>query len=261
MEGPLENSKGKEPFGFFQVFIFLLSIYVLVALVADAFIDFNPEVKALMQKIDNGICVIFLGEFLWRFLRAPKKGEFMKWGWIDLISSIPVWNGLLWGRSIRLLRILRMVRAFRSLKALEKHLFRDFRRGTLASVGIGVLFLVLFCSIGVLAFERDTPGANIHTGNDALWWAMTTVTTVGYGDKVPVSGEGRVIGIVLMVGGVAMFSVLTALIAAQFIGLSQIDATDLCRIEKKLDALREEMLARHDKPPAPICGSDRENAG
>ncbi len=246
------NSKrgAKENVGFFQIFIFLLSVYVIGALVADAFIEFDPEVKVLLQRIDNVICLVFLSDFLWRFFRAPRKLEFMKWGWIDLLSSIPAWNGFLWGRSVRLLRILRLIRAFRSFKALSAHLFHDFRKGVLASVGIGVVFLVLFCSIGVLSFERDTPGANIHNGNDALWWAMTTVTTVGYGDKVPISPEGRMIAIVLMVGGVAMFSVLTALIASQFVRVTEGDP--LRRIEAKLDAIQRELeevrRGRGEKP-------------
>ena len=231
--------QAKEEVGFFQVFIFLLSLYVILALVGDALFDFDPEVKRLLQQIDNGVCVIFLGDFLWRFFKAANKWEFMRWGWIDLISSIPAWNGLLLGRSVRLLRILRLIRAFRSFHSLRTHLFKDFRRGVLGSVGIGVVFLVLFCSVGVLSFERDTPGANIHNGNDALWWAMTTVTTVGYGDKVPVSPEGRMIAIVLMVGGVAMFSTLTALIASQFV--QKTDGDPLRRIEAKLDAVQREL--------------------
>ena len=69
-------------------------------------------------------------------------------------------------------------------------------------------------SIAVLDAEQDAEGANITTYGDALWWAMTTVTTVGYGDHFPVTFEGRLIAAVLMLVGIALVGVVTAALAA-----------------------------------------------
>ena len=102
------------------------------------------------------------------------------------------------------------------------------------------------CALFVFAVERDREGASITTVGDALWWAGVTTTTVGYGDHVPVSTEGRAVAAVLMMIGIALFAVLTAHIAAYFVGddrgatshvsdrLERIEHT-LAGIEQRLD--------------------------
>jgi voltage-gated potassium channel len=68
----------------------------------------------------------------------------------------------------------------------------------------------------VLAFERHYARANIKTGGDALWWAYVTMTTVGYGDEFPISPGGRIVGIVMMTLGLALFGTLTGYLANSF---------------------------------------------
>ena len=67
--------------------------------------------------------------------------------------------------------------------------------------------------------ERQAPGSNIHTLGDSLWWAATTVTTVGYGDRYPVTGTGRVMAVMLMLTGIALVGVVTAAVASYFVNL------------------------------------------
>jgi voltage-gated potassium channel len=80
-----------------------------------------------------------------------------------------------------------------------------------------VLVLSLIAAAMVLEFERGNPEANISFYPDALWWAVTTITTVGYGDRFPMSLAGRGVAVVLMASGIAMFGVITASIAAYFV--------------------------------------------
>jgi voltage-gated potassium channel len=80
-----------------------------------------------------------------------------------------------------------------------------------------VLVLNLIAAAMVLEFERGNPDANINSYPDALWWAVTTITTVGYGDRFPMSSAGRGVAVVLMIAGIAMFGVITASIAAYFV--------------------------------------------
>jgi voltage-gated potassium channel len=83
-----------------------------------------------------------------------------------------------------------------------------------------VVLVVLVLQIGgvwVLKFESQSPDANIKTGGDSLWWAFVTITTVGYGDRFPVTTGGRLIGMALMVCGVGIFSVFTGFIANSFL--------------------------------------------
>jgi voltage-gated potassium channel len=201
----------------FQILVLILSVYVIIALVIDTFIELDPEVSRLLNYIDNGICVIFLIEFFIRFFRAENKWRFMRWGWIDLLSSIPAVGFLRVGRMIRIIRLLRILRAFRSFRILFRYLFHNRVEGTFTSVGIIAVLMVIFSAIGVLSVEETAPNSNIKTAGDALWWAYVTITTVGYGDHFPVTGEGRVIAAALMTVGVGLFGTFTAYVASWFV--------------------------------------------
>lgn len=79
------------------------------------------------------------------------------------------------------------------------------------------ILIIVFGALLVLAVERDYPGSNIQNYGDAIWWAVVTVTTVGYGDFVPVSPEGRSVAVLMLINGVVLISVVTAIIAARFV--------------------------------------------
>jgi voltage-gated potassium channel len=206
----------KEQLGFLNILIIVLSIYVLIALTIDTFFKLPIEVSRLLNTIDNGICIIFLIEFFIRFFQAESKIKFIKWGWIDLISSIPSVDILRAGRLIRLIRLLRVLRAFRSTKVLVQHVFKSKIRGTMTAVAVITVLIIIFSSISILNVET-APECNIKTAEDAIWWTMVTVTTVGYGDKYPVTSEGRLIGVIVMIFGVGLFGTYTGYIASLFV--------------------------------------------
>jgi voltage-gated potassium channel len=137
-------------------------------------------------------------------------------GWIDLISSIPNIDILRAGRTLRLIRLLRILRAFRSTKNLVNHIFQNKAQGALTTVSVLAVILIIFSSISVLQFETE-PTSNIKTAEDALWWSYVTITTVGYGDKFPVTTGGRIIGVLLMTAGVGLFGTFTAFISSWFL--------------------------------------------
>jgi len=213
----MSETKAQKGFTFLDIVIVILSVYVLIALLIDSYFKLSPEVSKLLYFIDNIICVFFLFDFFYRFLTAPSKKEFLKWGWIDFISSIPSVEILRYGRFIRLFRLLRVLRAFRSVKYLTKHLFKNRTQGTFATVSLIALLMIIFGSISILQVEVD-PNSNIKSAEDAIWWAFVTITTVGYGDKYPITTEGRIIAAFLMVTGVGLFGTFTGFIAAWFMG-------------------------------------------
>ncbi|HRC33302.1 MAG TPA: ion transporter, partial [Bacteroidia bacterium] len=169
---------------------------------------------------DNIICGIFLIDFIIRFKRAENKLHFMKWGWIDLISSIPMLDFFRAGRALRLIRLLRILRAFRSTKHLVQHLFKSRTQGTFSAALIIAMLMVIFSSIAILQVETD-PNSNIRNAEDAIWWAFVTITTVGYGDKFPITTEGRIIAALLMTVGVGLFGTFTGFVATWFIAHPQ----------------------------------------
>ena len=202
--------------GLLNLLVLVLSIYVLLALIVDTVFTVPPEIARILNFVDNGICIFFLIEFGVRFYRADNKLKFMKWGWIDLISSIPNVDFLRAGRTLRLIRLLRILRAFRSTKHLVNHVFQNKAQGAFTTVIILAVILIIFSSISVLQFETD-PNSNIKTAEDALWWSYVTITTVGYGDKFPVTTGGRIIGVFLMTGGVGLFGTFTAFVSSWFL--------------------------------------------
>ncbi len=206
-----------EKLGFLNLLIIVLSIYVLVALLADTFFKLPPEVSRILNIADNAICFVFLWDFGVRLYRAPNKLKFMQWGWIDLLSSIPTLDMMRAGRMLRLIRLLRILRAFRSTRHLVQHIFRRRTQGALTAAAIIAVLMIIFSSIAILQVEVDV-NSNIKTAEDALWWAYVTITTVGYGDKYPVTTEGRMIAALLMTVGVGLFGTFTAWLASWFVG-------------------------------------------
>lgn len=202
--------------GVLNIIVFILSFYVMGVLIFDTFYEFPKETAILLSYIDTAICIFFFLEFSVRFFQAENKLSFMKWGWIDLISCIPMVDFLRMGRILSIIRLIRVVRAFRTTTHLVNHLFANKAQGTFTSISVIAILLVIFSAIGILQVEND-PNSNIKTAEDALWWAYVTITTVGYGDKFPVTSEGRIIASVLMTAGVGLFGTFTAFVASWFV--------------------------------------------
>lgn len=235
MSGMDCNRDCGEGVSFSQIVILALSIYVLAALAVEWLFELPDQALALMHWMDVLVCGWFLADFCIRFWKAPSKARFMQWGWIDLVSSIPFLPFLRWGRLVRLVRILMILRSIRSFKAMFEMIFKSRIRGTFMSVLLACAMLVMVSSVAILVCETG-PRANIKTAGDALWWAFSTVTSVGYGELYPVTLEGRLIAAVLMTAGVALFTTLTAFIVSAFINVKSGERADTRAI---LDELRE----------------------
>ena len=235
-------SSGDRSVGAFQLVVLVLSAYALAALLVDLVVPLNPETSKLIQRFDYFVCAVFFADFLQQFYRAENKWKFMRVGWIDLLASIPTIDALRWGRLFRVARILRVLRAIRGTHKLY-HLLR--RRETMgSSVGLTAFMLILICSFSILSVE-NAERSNIKTAGDALWWSLTTVTTVGYGDLYPVTPWGRFIAALLMIGGVGLFGSFTALVASYFTAQDAKEEPDYLR--KELASLRLEIQSLREQ--------------
>ena len=199
-----------------QVVTLILSVYVLLALLAESLLQLPPGTDALLSRIDFFVCLIFLADFFTRLAHAPSKLAFLKWGWIDFVSSIPTFDLFRIGRVVRIVRVFRILRAFRSTKNLLSYLVHDRKMTSVAALAASSFVLVVFSAIAMLQLESESD-ANIKTAGDAFWWAFVTVTTVGYGDKYPLSVEGRVLACILMTAGVGLFGTFTGFVASLFV--------------------------------------------
>ncbi|MFH0894149.1 MAG: potassium channel family protein [Bacteroidota bacterium] len=209
-------NKQDEKLGLLNILNAVLSLFVLGALVADTFWVLPEEESKILYILDSLICIFFLFDFLYLLITAKNKWEYMKWGWIDLLSSIPMIATLRAGRIIRLIRIIRIIRAFKSIYHLYYHVFKSKVKGAFTTVIVFSVLMIIFASISILVVEED-PQSNIKTAGDAIWWVFATITSVGYGDHYPITGEGRAIGIVLMIVGMGLFGTITGYIASWFV--------------------------------------------
>jgi voltage-gated potassium channel len=232
-----------------QLIMLVLSIYVVVALLIRELVPMHEQSRLLLDQIDTGICLFFLYDFFIRLYQAPNKWAFLRWGWIDLLASIPALDWFRLGQLVRVFRILRMVRSFRSIRDFLHYLFRDKANGTLAVVLLSSVLLMIFGAIAILYVER-VPEANIKTPSDALWWAFVTITTVGYGDRFPITTAGRLIAAVLMVAGVGLFGTFTGYVANFFVVDEQEQAeNDVQLLIQEVRQLRQKIEEMEKKLP------------
>lgn len=229
-----------ERVGPFQILLVFLSVYVLGALFVEIVAPISDSSRTILFYVDNAICVIFLYDFCFRFLQAKSKLRFLRWGWIDLVSSIPALPILRIGRAVRIVRVLKLLRGFRSLKTIGTVLFAHRAKGTIVTAVFLSTLLIVFSSIMILHVENG-PGANIHGPEDALWWSFVTITTVGYGDKFPTTTEGRVIGLILMASGVGLLAVLSGAFAAWFMDADKERRNDYLATGDQVAKLFEEI--------------------
>lgn len=217
----MKSDVKKQEITIFDLCILILSCYILISLLVSAFVQLTEETQVLLNYIDNAICVIFLMDFFIRFRNAQNKLQFLKWGWIDLLASIPNLDVLRPGRFLRVFRLLRLLRAVKSTVLVYRFIHSNRSQNALISISLTALLMIIFSSIAILQFE-NIPAGNIRTAEDALWWSYTTITTVGYGDRFPVTTGGRLVGVGLMTVGVGIFGTYTAIIAAWITGKSKI---------------------------------------
>lgn len=232
--------KTTESSGPYTLFMLILSVVAIAALAISTLIRLDPGSRIILGYADTAICVIFFLDFLISLYRAPRRlSYFLRWGWIDLLSSIPMVDALRWGRAARILRILRILRGVRSAKVLVSFILEKRTESTFLAAGLLSIILIVMSSITILQFESDH-GANITTPEDAVWWSIVTITTVGYGDRYPVSTPGRIIASVMMISGVGLFGILSGFVASWFVHpKQQTHQSELERILEEMRRLRE----------------------
>lgn len=149
------------------------------------------------------VWAVFVADYAIRWRLSSDRRQFVRHNILDLVVIV-----------LPLLRPLRMLRLLTLLDVLNRRAANSLR-GRVAVYVVGATSLILFCAaLAVLDAERGRAGANIQTFPDALWWAATTVTTVGYGDRFPTTSTGRTIAVLLMLGGIALIGIVTASLAS-----------------------------------------------
>jgi voltage-gated potassium channel len=248
------HARGSDESMGYSIFMLVLIVFSLVIMVL-LLLPLDDATLEALTAFDNAICVFFLADFGVNLARSrPRRDYFIgRRGWLDLIGSIPSIGAFPASALFRLARISRLLRATPMLsRENRKRLVGDVlrNRGEYAlMITVLAAFLVLSVStLLVIQIESRSADANITSGGDALWWALTTITTVGYGDQYPVTGLGRVVGVFVMFAGVGIIGSLASILASYLVpDPMPDDATEptdsaltleLARIRAELAALR-----------------------
>jgi voltage-gated potassium channel len=232
-----------------QGLILLLSIAVLVELSVSILVPLPLEIKRLFDIADTGICVLFMSDFLLLlYLHKNRTKYFFTWGWLDLLSSIPLLDTFRWGRLARIIRLLRLFRGLRNSTGLLRRMFSNKRETTIVAIILTVLSVAVFSSLAILVAE-DGSGSPINSAEKAVWWALTTMTTVGYGDLTPITTLGRSIAVLTMFAGIGVFGAFSAVMASFLVqqkSSSEFQNMIMSRLDSIEETLRKEKEPRQD---------------
>ena len=205
--------------------------------------DLSMDARRFAGWVVAGTWLLFAVDYVVRLGLATRRWAFIRRHPLDLaVVALPLL------RPLRLLRLL-------TLLSFVNRMGRSSLRGQVIAYVIGLTMLVLLLSsLAVLDAERGREGANIENFGDALWWSVTTVTTVGYGDRFPVTGTGRLIAAALMLAGIALLGVVTASFASWLIArVAEVEEAgqaatrhDLAALTTEVASLRAEL--QQDRP-------------
>lgn len=237
----------------YELFMLALNVLAISSLILDSFLPLDAGTRELLDLADLGLCAVFFIDFCLNLVHARDRLRYLRtWGWIDLLSSLPAHDWFMIGRVARVFRILRAIRAARAVMS-----FLMQRRPDTAFFAVTALSMLLVVSAAavVLRFESAAEGANIRTPQDALWWSAVTITTVGFGDRYPVTDGGRAVAALLMFSGVGLFGTLSGLIAAWLLAPAQREESELQRLRREVSEMRS-VLERLAHPPPPAAGHE-----
>ena len=245
----------------FDVFIMVLIFVTIVSIFIVTF-DIPPALVRVLDRFERGALIAFTVEYLLRIWTADllypelgpwrARGKYILSGMalIDLAAILPFYLpmalpvDLVGIRMVRLVRMLRIFKLNRYSDALNSicEVFRK-KMHEIAAALLFVLFLLVIASLLIYHAEHDAQPDKFTNAFSGLWWAVATLTTVGYGDIYPVTALGRFFGAVIAIMGIGMVAVPTGILSAGFVEV----------LEKKTKNGEDE---KTDEPPTycPHCG-------
>ena len=206
----------------------LVLAFAMIPLLIGPFLwDLSSAEETIFITLDTFIWVLFAVDLGIKVVVAPHRLAYLRRHWLEvLVVVVPFF------RPLRLLRI--FIFGSRAWVGVRRLVHVDF----LFVYGIGLVIV----AATVVASVEGGEIASIQSFPDALWWAVVTITTVGYGDMVPVTAVGRAVAFVLMLGGVAFFSGVTANLASFLVKGGVSDKKALTQLVREMESLRQEVV-------------------
>lgn len=205
----------------FALAIQLLIVVSLITFTLDTLPDLSAGMRALLGDIELFTISVFTAEYVGRVIIAEKKAAFIFsfYGLVDLLAVLPFYLSsgldLRTLRALRLLRLIRILKLFRYSRAIDR-----FRRALsiikeeLILFGFIAVIMLYLSAVGIYYFENAAQPDQFRSVIHSLWWAITTLTTVGYGDMFPVTAGGKFFTFLVLMVGLGIVAVPTGLIAS-----------------------------------------------
>ena len=199
----------------YEIFIAAVSILSVLNMVLSYIPGVYQDAINVVFIINAVLTLLFIYDFCFRLATAPSRPYyfFRNYGWADLLAVIPMF---------RVFRLFRIYKAYRVVNKygvgyIVTYLSRNRAQSALYILVLMVILIIESGSFLVLQAEHASPSANIITAGDAIWWAYVSITTVGYGDRFPVTAAGRMVGILVLTTGVAVFATFAGLISSKLL--------------------------------------------
>ncbi len=212
-----ETSAGR----FFDGIIQILIITSIITFSIDTLPQLTEKERNVLDTVELVSVIVFTVEYLLRIIAAEKKMKFIFsfYGIIDLLAIAPFYLSI--GLDLRSMRSLRLLRIFRVFKLVRynKALKRFNRAIGIAREEIVIflsaaILLIYLTAVGIYFFEHDAQPDKFSSIFDSLWWAVVTLTTVGYGDAYPITLGGRAFTVVMLLLGLGIVAIPTGLLAS-----------------------------------------------
>jgi voltage-gated potassium channel len=188
-----------------------LAVLFLIAFSIPAFVtDLTDQARSAIEIIQWVCWLAFALDLILGLATSRDKKEYLLKHPLEIASVL-----LPFLRPLRLMRVI----SFGSLALQKIAMGKQF--AITVKVAVTAVFVSYIAAVQITISERSVEGSNIKTFGDGLWWAVTTVTTVGYGDRFPTTTEGRILAVMLMIVGISLVGVITASVASWFVRLSQ----------------------------------------
>lgn len=233
--------------------LLVLAAAMIPLLAVPLFVDLGGAAEQTVVLLDWSIWSVFAFDYLVGLCLADSRRRYVFREWPNLlIVVVPFLRPLRLVRSARMLRLLRLTRLFAFVAETTREGRRLLTRHHLHYALLVTGAVVLGSTVLVTAAEQGTDGG-IENLADGLWWATATVTTVGYGDAVPVTPAGRAVAVFLMLTGIALYGLVASNLAAFLLERDEQDErSEVARLSEQLD----EVLRRLDTLDARLAGTD-----
>jgi len=213
--------------------LLILSFVMIPLLIGPIIWELSPQEESTFLILDYFIWALFAVDLIIKMAISPHRLNYLRRHWLEvLVVVVPFF------RPLRILRI--FIFGSRAWAGARRLVNVDF----IIIYGIGLVVI----AATIVASVEGGEGASINSFADALWWAVVTITTVGYGDMVPLTLAGRAVAFILMLGGIAFFSGVTANLASFLVRSHDTEKKEISQLVKEVEGLRQELAKLHTKP-------------